>query len=238
MKRDIKKDIFSQIQQENITPLSKKIFIWKRILTYIVLILTLIIGSFSFSLMLGYLLQADWDLLQRLWFFKIISIFLPFFWLIFLGISLVLWYREFQNTQRGYKFYLWQIVLGNILISGTVGSMLFVSWISQIGEQKIENFFPQYRNMLVQDKISRMTQVWQNEEKWLLIGEIISSEVWFLTFLDSNEKQWKILLDENTTTDIKHRVSIQAWEKVKIIWKKIDDDIFSAQEIRPYLRKS
>ena len=64
--------------------------------------------------------------------------------------------------------------------------------------------------MLVQDKVSRMTQVWQNERKGLLIGEIISSETESLTFLDTNKKQWKILLDENTTTDIKHRVELLA----------------------------
>lgn len=113
--------------------------------------------------------------------------------------------------------------------------LLFVSWVDNYLETKLENITPKYRSMLVDDKESRMIQVWQQEDNWLLIGEILEVNDNNLTFKDTNSKGWEILLNNGYTTDVKHRVSIKVWEKIKIVWEKTSDNTFIANEIRPFM---
>ena len=233
--KNLKKDILSQIKKEDIKPISKKIFMIKTVLIYIFLFTSIFIWAISFSIMLGYLLEADWFLSHKLGLLKIVQSFLPIFWLIFLVISVVIGYWEFKNTSRGYKFYFWQIILGNILLSLVFGALFYFSGFSQIVENKIQTHLPQYREIFVWDKISRMKAVWQNEEKGLLLWKIIENRWTSFELKDSNNKVWQIIIWDTTT--IKHDLGLDVWEKVKLIWDKVDLWVFVASEIRPFMWK-
>lgn len=233
--KNLKKDILSQIKKEDIKPISKNIFMIKTVLIYIFLFTSIFIWAISFSIMLGYLLEADWFLSHKLGLLKIVQSFLPIFWLIFLVISVVIGYWEFKNTSRGYKFYFWQIILGNILLSLVFGALFYFSGFSQIVESKIQTHLPQYREIFVWDKISRMKAVWQNEENGLLLWKIIENRWTSFELKDSNNKVWQIIIWDTTT--IKHDLGLDVWEKVKLIWDKVDLWVFVASEIRPFMWK-
>jgi len=238
--KNLKKDILSQIKKEEIKPISKNIFMIKSILIYIFLFLSIFIWAISFSIMLGYLLEADWFLNHKLWLLKIVQSFLPVFWLIFLVISVIIWFWEFKNTSRGYKFYFWQIILWNIILSLVFGVLFYFSGFSQTVENKIQTHLPKYREVLVWDRVSRMKAVWQNEEKWLLLWEIITpllnkEGLGVVNFQDSNHKMWEILISKKTV--IRHNLKLKSWLKIKLMWKKKTQTIFEAEEIRPYIGK-
>ena len=123
----------------------------------------------------------------------------------------------------------------NILLSLLLSVIFYFSWLNHHIESKLENIVPKYRESFVKDRDSRMIKVWQNEDKWLLIWTIKSRNGDILFLQDFNKKNWEIFLNKNTQTDIKHKVNITVWEKIKIIWEKMDNNKFIANEIRPFI---
>ena len=117
-------------------------------------------------------------------------------------------------------------------MSLSIWIIFYFVWIHNYFEEKIENHIPKYRSVLVWDRDSRMLKVWQNEEKWLLIWKIKNVRWKGLDFIDFKNKEWMIILDEKT--DIKKRVNLKSWERIKILWKIKDQSSFIAEEIRPF----
>ncbi len=97
----------------------------------------------------------------------------------------------------------------------------------------MEKFIPTYRWIFVEDKVSRMVKIWQNEESGLILWEILKVNDDNFEFTDYNNKKWTILFWDKT--DIKWRVNLKSWEKVKIVWEKTSDNTFNATQIRPFL---
>ena len=234
MKKDFKNNLIKKIKKEKIKPISKIFFVAKKILIYFFFWFSILIGALAVAIVFLYLFEADWFLSHKLWLLEITMNFLPIFWIIFLMISITISYFNFKNTEKGYKFYLWQIIVWNILASLVIWVLFYITWFSQIIENKIQTILPEYRQYFVWDKISRMTKVWQNEEKWLLLWLILEKNNNFnFKLKDTNNKIWKILLSEKT--NIKHNLELKSGLKIKLIWEKKSDNIFEVLEIRPFM---
>ena len=228
------KNLLEKIKKEEIKQTPKYIFVLKNIFIWVFLIVLVILGSISLSISFDYLISADWYLLKKIWWFKIFIIFIPFFWISFLIFSSFLSYYNYRHTDNGYKLSLIKVFVINIFLSLIIALILYFTWFNNYIESKLEEYIPKYRTVLVNDKASRMIKVWQNENEGLLIWEIL--EVWEnkLVFKDFNDKNWNIILHNNSVTEVKYRVELLIWEKIKIIWDKISEKDFNAIEIRPF----
>ena len=239
MNKDFSKDILKKIKKNNIKPISKKIFYIRTFILYMLIILSILIWAVSFSVILWYLFAIDFFIANKVWFFILIKTFLPIFWIFFVLIICILVYYEFRKTQRWYKFYLYQIIFWNILITFLFWIIFYFSWFSKTFESTIQDNFPKYRQYLVLDKTSRMIKVWQNEDVWLLIWKIYSinnnSNINNIEFIDYNNKIW--FLEFNNNSVIKHNLELKEWLEIKLIWEKLSDNIFEVKEVRPFNKK-
>lgn len=235
MKKNFSKDLLQKIKKDDVKQIPKYIFVLKNIFVWLFLFVSIILWWLSLSISFDYLINADWYLLKKVWFFKLLIVFLPLFWVLFLIISSFFSYYNYRHTNKGYKLSLIKVFLFNILLSIVFAIFLYFSWVNNFVESKLEKYIPKYRTLLVEDKYLRMIEIWQNENKWLLIWQIL--ELWnnTLSFIDYNDKVWEIIINNNGETNIKHRVELKIWEKIKIIWEKIENNIFNALEIRPFI---
>lgn len=229
------KDLLEKIKKENIKQTPSYVFMIKSIFIWFFLISSLFIWSISLGISIDYLLSADLILIKNIWLIKVFIVFLPIFWLIFLIISSFLSYYSYRQTNRAYKLSLLKVFILNIIAYLILAFLLQIWWLSKYIESSLEKYIPKYRSVLVDDKVSRMIKVWQNEDKWLLIWEIIETWKNKLIFEDFNSKRWSIFINDDTKTDIKHRVEIKNWEKIKLLWEKINNNEFKALEIRPFI---
>ena len=234
MKQDFKYKLINKIKQENIKPLSKKYFIIRTILINLFFIFSILIWALAIAIIFWYLFEADWYLTHKIWLIKITITFLPVFWLIFLLLSTLLSYYNFKRTEIGYRFYLWQIILINVIFSFIIWILFYFSGFSQYVEEKIQKKLPEYSKYIVLDKNSRMKQIWQNEDKWLLLWLIVkklNNNNYLLK--DTNNKIWKLKITNKTI--IRHNLILQSWLKIKLIWKKTWENSFEVLEIRPFI---
>ena len=235
LKKDFSKDLLKKIKKEKVKQIPKCLFIFKHVSVWFFLVFSVLLWALSLSISTDYLISADWNLIHRLWVIKVAIIFMPIFWVLFLLFASFLSYYNFRHTERGYKYSFFKILSLNIISSIVLWIFLYFSWINHVVEWYLENIIPKYRTMFVKDRTSRMLKIWQNEEAWLLVWKIIKVSENNLELNDFNNKKWIILLKHNNNIDIKHKVKIEKWEKIKIVWKKISDNIFEANEIRPFM---
>lgn len=233
MKKDFSKVIVNKIKKENIKQIPRCVFVLKYISVWFFLIFSIFVWALALSISFGYFSDVDWVLGRRLGFIRILTIYMPLFWIFFLVVSVFFSYYNFRNTERWYKFSFLKIFLINIFSSVLFGMIFYFTWISSIVESYIEEVVPEYRSLFVEDKVSRMVSVWQNEDSWLLIWEIVGINESDFVFIDYNNKEWSVLF--NGETNIKWRVEFVAWKKIKVIWEKTWNDVFEAKEIRPFM---
>ena len=233
MNKDFKNNLINKIKKEEIKPISKKYFIIKKFFINFFLIFSILIWALSIAIVFWYLFEADWYLSHKIWLIKITTTFLPVFWLIFLFFSSILSYYNFKQTEKWYKFYLWQIVIVNIIISFLLWMAFYFSWFSQKVEEKIQNNISNYREIFVWDKISRMKKIWQNENSGLILWIILENNNNILKLKDTNSKIWNIIISEKTI--IRHKLVLKTWLKIKLIWEKIKENTFIVTEIRPFI---
>lgn len=229
------KKVLEKLKKDEIKQIPKIFFVFKNTLFWVFLVLSIILWSISLAISFEYLFNADWSLVARLWPLKIFSIFAPVFWIVFLMMSVFSTYYNFRHTKKWYKYSFMLVFFSNLVLSIVLSLFFYFVWFNNIVETSFERSIPHYRSMLVKDKISRMEKVWQNEGLWLLLWKI--NRVWTKDFdlIDNNNKNWVIIIDNDT--NLKTRADIIVWAKIKIIWEKIADDMFKAEEIRPFIWK-
>lgn len=224
--------IISKIKKEKISPAPKWMFLAKNYSIWTLFVLAVIIGGLAFAVILFLLTDNDWDIYKHLdkSFGEYLLLSFPYFWIIFLGLFSTAAFYNYKHTKKGYRRDPHLIIGANILISVIIGTVFFYAGLGS----KIENVFadniPYYRNH-AQYKLD----VWNNPEKGLLAGVITEAgNKDSFVLKDFEGEKWEI---QASSAFWGGRVIFQKGERIKIIGKKKSDDIFSAQQIRPWMNR-
>ena len=232
MENDLGKHILKKIKEEKIKPKPKWMFSLKDFGFWIIFSISLALGSISTSLIIFILRNNDWDLHRKLdhGLIKFIFITLPYFWIIFLVLFVIISYYNFKKTKSGYKYNPLLIVLINILISIILGSTLYICGLGAELEDSLERKVPPYGKMFYQRH-----DMWDNPEKGLIGGKIIIFENNNnFKIISLRKEEWDILSKDPVVIP---KLILKEGNKNKKIGKKIDNRTFEAEEIRPFIEK-
>jgi len=228
--KNISNEVLKKIIDSNIKPKPRWYFITKNYFIWLVFGISIILGSFAFSMILFIIKQLDWDIYHYIGesFLKTVFVSLPYLWLIFLILFIGVAYYNFIHTKRGYRFKFISILLVSLIISITLGTGLYFNGFSE----KLENVFLKkipYYNRLV----FSCEEQWMRPKRGLLAGTITEIKLpennFILTDLDNN--RWKI---EASKAIWKGKIAPEIDLKIKLIGKLIDDNNFEVMEIRPW----
>jgi hypothetical protein len=230
MEKEIKKSqkLINKIVSEDIKPSPRWHFVFKNYILWIVFFMFIIFGSIAFSIILYAVAESDYSLFLSLSQSKIQFLIasLPFLWILFLIIFLIVSIFGIRHTRTGYRYPLFKILSINIVISILLGVTFFYTG----GAEKIEQIFaeniPAYRG-IEENKILR----WSDPENGFLAGVIIEDNEDTILIEDLNGKKWEISIQEII---ISQKVSLEIGEKIKIIGEILEDDLFAAREIRSW----
>ncbi|HAQ02506.1 hypothetical protein A2467_01255 [Candidatus Nomurabacteria bacterium RIFOXYC2_FULL_36_8] len=223
--RNISQIAIERIKDEGIKPISRNIFSIKRVLFWVLVASSFIIGAITFSLVLSALFNNDWDLYNKIGFSFIFRT-LPYFWLISLAVFTVLGEYYYRKTYLGHRrgFIL---IMGVYLVSTTVfGSLFYLIGTGRLIEQSLENEAPIYRHVML-----NRYEVWSHPEAGFLSGRIIRVMDNEVEVIDSDGFIWIINMQD---VYLRGRVEIEIGERIKIIGKCMET-ICIADEIRPWI---
>ncbi len=233
MKEPIKKseELINKIESSNIKQKPRWHYVLENIVFWSIFSLSIILGGIAFSIILYAIGESDFNLLRNLSSTGIRSFvsFLPFIWILFLGVSLMIAGLGIRNTKKGYRYSLLWVLGINILLSVLLGLLFFYTG----GGQDIERIFAK-RVGIYKGIEERKVSVWSHPEYGFLSGTILEKQSDDILLLeDFIGEKWQI----NIQNAVMHfGLSLEAGEKIKIIGLILEDNIFTAEEIRIWER--
>lgn len=223
--------LLEKIQASKITQRSRLEFVLKNSLFWTLFVLSIIIGGLSFSVILFVLSETEFDVLSQINDSRVelfIGI-LPFFWVISCIIFLLISIFGIRHSKIGYRYSPFWVFGNNIILSITLGASFFFAG----GAEKIEQIFAE--NIPIYESVEEeKIAIWSMPEQGFLSGTIIEKRIdekKILTIKDFNGKKLEI---DFTNALVRGRVLLQKDEKIKIIGEMSKNNIFIAEELRPW----
>jgi hypothetical protein len=229
MENLIKKTL-GEIKKQKIKPAPRWQYLLRKYALWLGFGAMIFLGAISFSVAFEMLNQLDWDLYRFAHQSAILYSLslLPYFWLIFIGIFLVLAFFDLRKTETGYK-YGW-LKMSVFSIGGIILLGWFFSLVGLGGKLNtiLAKDLPYYGQHLIMTKEKQ----WMQPAAGFLAGKIETASADKLEISDLNGQKWSVLLDEKTLT--KPAVRFLIGERLKIIGSRKEVNVFQALEIRPW----
>ena len=229
--KDLIEKTLREIKEQKITPGPRWKYLVRKYSTWLGFSLVVFLGAISFSIALEMLGQLDWDLYrfahQSALGYSLTL--LPYFWLVFIAIFLVLAFFDLRRTETGYRygwFKLSLLAIGGIIVIGLLFSLIGFS--EKVNKILIKDV-PYYGQHLMMTKEKQ----WMQPVAGFLAGDIETVSSNELEISDLNGQKWKVLLNEQTL--VRPAVKLMKGETIKVIGTKKEASKFKALEIRPWM---
>jgi len=226
--------IISEIKKEKIQPICRWRFILKDFFFWGVFVLSVLIGGMAVSVILNTLLNNDWDLYMELsgGLTQFIVITLPYFWLILLGIFMLIAYINVMNTKKAYRQNFKIVVAGAILVSFLLGVTFYNLGLASSLDRVLIQKLPPGLHQMMDSRLG----VWQKAEHGFLVGEIQSFDGANLELIDFNGDTWQVVLGFDLDEFESLKSLLQVSKKIRIKGE-LDPEkcnkCFSAFDVRP-----
>lgn len=221
--------LIDTIRERNIKPVPRGHFVFKNALVWIGFAMAVVLGAMAFAVILFSIQQTDFELLRHFQHSRLemfLSI-LPFLWIVFLGIFLVVAMMSIQHSSKGYKFTLAKLAGFSGALSILLGTVVFIAG----GARKLEQAFD-VRVSLYESMQDKKIKIWSAPEKGYLSGEILEiNNDGTMRLKDFKAEKWTVYYDSAFVPPV---VLLEPGETIKIIGSMPGEGTFRAEEIRPW----
>ena len=237
--QDLSQKVIETIKDKHLKPKPKWQFLLKDSVFWGVGILAILIGGLSFAVIIYMFVNSDWDVYSQLSnnFLSFFLLVLPYFWLIILGIFILIAYYNLKHTKKGYKFSLKSISLFVLAISIILGIFWYNIGLGQAIDNALSNRIPVYRQYI--NRMQQRADMWQQPDKGLLVGIVTELEIEgsILKIKDPQGKEWNIVADRETLAPLLlSSVNIEGNLPIIVMGQQIDDNQFQAEMIRLFIK--
>lgn len=224
------KNVLEKIKKFEIKPIPKWQFMLKESFVRILFGINFFLGSIGFGIVLYLLMNSevlqDKTLLSTFWERIIFGI--PLAWILLTIFFVIVAYYNFKNTQEGYRYDVIKIFLLSIFISFFLGSILYFTRLSERLNDLFVEKIPYYTHTL-----DLREKIWMRTEEGFLAGKIksVDHEMKLFELIDLEGSVWEVTYGKAM---VKSRVQLVEEEEIKIIGKRVSNNVFEALEIRPW----
>ena len=210
--------IIQKIKNENLKPISRNVFLLRKVCIWFLLAITTVFGAYAFAFFFLKTLYIDYD--NWHYFANSYNRFLiyniPIIWIVLFMLSLLLVFYLFKKTNKGYKYSIVFIGAGSIIISFSLGVGL-----SKILAQN-EYFMESFENERIMN--------WTDPHSGRLSGEVLFTDDQYILLRDIKDEVWNVdtfyLLDNSKEV-------LRNNQLVSIIGKYDYENNFTACQIIP-----
>lgn len=210
--------IIQKIKNENLKPISRKIFLFKKVSIWFLFAITTVFGAYAFAFFFLKIISIDFD--NWNYFNNSYNGFLmeniPIIWIILFVFSLILMFYLFKQTNRGYKYSIIFVGASSVLISFILGGVLAKTLA--------------YKGLLVDRFENERIMNWTNPESGRLSGEVLFIDNGYILIRDIKDDVWNINIDY--ILDNSKQV-LQDHQVISIIGKYDYENNFTACQIMP-----
>lgn len=186
-------EIINKIQEEKITPYSRRYFIVKNYVMWAFFICVIVLGSLVISIDIHLFQSATEDLieLERVGLFNFILTVIPYFWIIVTIAFITIACSYYRQFKAGYRHEFISIIITGFCGMFALGLVLHISGISRTIQQYLlrSSFRPYYQPLVFTEY-----DIWLKPRSGFFIGtvtDLISSST--VTIIDPDNKSWRIV---------------------------------------------
>ncbi len=223
--------VLKKIEEGKVTPKPRWWFVARRYSVWTVAVVSLVLGSLAFSLILYLLTNQDWNLRPTAGhhFLSWLLLSLPYAWIVFFLLFLAVIYFNFRQFKKGYKYPAYLVI-----ITACVTVVLFGSVAAGLGLHRrlhtlFVNSMPFYQTIF-----DARVNAWERPQAGFLAGQITAGLDDGFSLRDFRRQDWDVTM--NSQTKLEDELELVVGEEVKIIGQEIGPSVFSAQEIRGWER--
>lgn len=199
---NLTQSILQQVADEKLKPKPLWQFLTKRTLVWFGVILSIIIGSISSSILFFLVINNDWEaydsVTNNLAYFILLT--LPYFWLIIFAGFIVLSYFYMRKTKHGYRYSLLRLATIYLALCILIGGTAYAYGGSEEIDRLLTVNVPIYKQI-----VNQQTDRWAQPQRGLIAGDVES--------LDINKKE---LILEDIKGNLWHVDYSKADLKVKL----------------------
>lgn len=210
--------IIQKIKRDNLKPIPRNFFLFKKISIWFLFVITTIFGAYSFAFFFLKILSVEFN--NWYYFNNSYNSFLieniPIIWIFLFIFSSILMFYLFKKINKGYKYPIVYIGAGSIIVSFVLGGILAKTFV--------------YNGLLIDRFENERVMRWTNPESGRLSGEIIFINSDHVLIRDIRGDVWNV--DINYILDNSKQV-LQDFRIVSIIGKYDYENNFTACQIMP-----
>lgn len=223
--KDISQEILDKIKE--VKPKPRWEFVLKNYVIWGVALVALVFSSLAFAAVLYMLLNNDWDVYMYISgnLLEFVFLTLPYFWIIFLGLLIIVAYYNFRHTKKGYKFSLSKVFLACLTINILLGTAFYQMGVGQAIDTALAKRVPFYGKF-----VNRRPHIWSQAEKGLLAGVVLDVRGDRVLIEDINGHIWDINYHQTSTPIF---ISFKPGDPVRIVGEQIDNENFQVEMILP-----
>lgn len=223
--------IIERIKQENMTPKPRWYFLLVQGFLGLAFIISMVLGSIGIAIVIRHFTVTDWEMARQFSGSHIRSFFLilPYLWLIFIGLILLLSELLLKHSKKGYRVNSWKFVALSIGLSIFFGGVCYFTEVDQPLEQGLRENFGPYA--VWQD---RQNEIFVSPEHGVLAGRIarIDSDAEWLV-IDFRNEPWFV---DISNAIMKGKFAINIGTHVGMIGEVTSLNHFKADRIGPWKR--
>ncbi|MBU2236188.1 hypothetical protein KKA01_03995 [Patescibacteria group bacterium] len=227
---DSSKKILDKIEKDKIDPKPKWQFRLEQVGLWFLAVFSVLIGSNAVAAIIFRMVNNDWDTLKFLQRSPIGHALttLPYVWIVVLGLFVLLAYYNTRHTKKGYKYNTYGVVIGAVLASVIVGTVIY-----SVGfAPRVDRFMESVPGM--EKLMHSREEIWMHPEKGFVAGEIqqILGGVGIFSIEDLEGQYWVVRPGEDYR--VHPAVIIVEGEYVRIIGTPKESELFMADQIMPW----
>ncbi|MFH1523185.1 MAG: hypothetical protein ABIE43_05215 [Patescibacteria group bacterium] len=230
-KKDIGHKVLDIIKDKKIEPKPRWEFL---LLDYVIWgfgFVAIFVGGLAVAVIIFMVSHNDLDLLVFTGRSRISGVFfsLPYYWLLFLSLFVIVAYYNFKHTKKGYRHGLVMVILVSVGASIILGILFHGIGMGQAIDNSFAKKLPFYKM-----NIHRNPRMWMKIDKGVIAGDIIEkvSDKEF-SLIDLKGNDWQVRCE-----DLCLEFACDNLFKTKVIvaGKALDNNEFEASVVRPWMR--
>ena len=223
--------ILDTIKGKQLKPKPRWHFIMRQILIWSTSLLSVVVGSFAFSVISFRMVNNDWEILKFINRSPIAHVLntLPYIWIVLLVLFVGLAYYNARHTKGAYKYQAYWLVIGSIIISMVIGGIFYAFGIGPRVHYAAEKL------PFIKELMYDRDKIWKNADEGFIAGEVTEmlSGVGMFQLKDLDSKSWTVRPGDEYYPPPPH-FDIEEGVMVRIYGEIIDEESFEAMKVLPY----
>lgn len=223
-------NILAEMQRRDIKPRSRLAVRAERLGVLLLLVLVLLLGSLSISLLFFVLFTEVGESGQRIGFFSLLSDLLPWLGVATFVALVALGFLLYRKTRYGYRISPWRLLVLLCMAASVGGAIMYYTQ----GIFHVHRYFmghcQSYRSALLQYRAS----VWNDAARGRLGGVVDSLDFGEFILRDFKGKRWRV---DDMDAQWRHQNERRTGDTVRVLGRLVGGGHFDADVVLPWRSK-